>query len=236
MPVKFDSDLGKIKQKLLHMGAMAEQMIQNINLVLVDRTQEFLDRIYENEKLMDQMQIEIDEETVRLISVYTPVAADLRLLLMMTRINAEIERISDKMVDISHIVEKYLQEKRFRGIIDFTHVAQVAQEMLHNALLAFINRSVREAVEVINADDEVDRITDQTFRVLFTYMLSAPSDIGYILGLMLAAQAIERIADHAVNIAEDVVYMVEGEDIRHMDAQDILDLGKESQKADDRQF
>jgi phosphate transport system protein len=235
MPIRFDSDLSKIKQKLLHMGAIAEQMIKNLNPVLIDRTQDLLDRIYENEKLMDQMQVEIDEETVRLISVYTPVAADLRLLLMVTRINAEIERIGDKMVDVGHIIEKYLQEKRFRGVIDFTHVAHVAEEMLHNSLLAFINRSVREAVEVISADDEVDRITDQTFRVLFTYMLSAPSDIGYILGLMLAAQAIERIADHAVNIAEDVVYMVEGEDVRHIEAGAIEDLAKESGKVDTEQ-
>lgn len=235
MPVRFDSDLGKIKQKLLQMGAITERMIQNLNPVLIDRSQDLLEKIYENEKLIDQMQVEIDEETVRLISIYTPVAADLRLLLMVTRINAEIERISDKMVDLGHIVEKYLQEKRFRSIIDFTHVANVAEEMLHNALLAFINGSVHEAVEVISADDEVDRITDQTFRVLFTYMLSAPSDIGYILGLMLAAQAIERIADHAVNIAEDVVYMVEGEDVRHMEAEDIEDLGKLSGKTDTEQ-
>ena len=104
--------------------------------------------------------------------------------------------------------------------------------MLHNALNAFINRSVHEAIAVINADEEVDRITDQTFRVLFTHMLSCPSDIGFILGLMLAAQALERIADHAVNIAEDVIYMVEGEDVRHMKVEDIDDLGKESEKPD----
>jgi phosphate transport system protein len=104
--------------------------------------------------------------------------------------------------------------------------------MIHNALNAFVNRSVHEAIAVINADEEVDRITDHTFRVLFTHMLSRPSDIGYLLGLMLAAQGLERIADHAVNIAEDVVYMVEGEDVRHMQAEEIEELDKESGKAD----
>lgn len=229
MPVKFDSDLGKLKQQLLHMGATAEKMIQNINSVFIDRAEERLDEIYENEKKMDQMQGQIDEETVRLISVYTPVAADLRLLLMVTRINAEIERIGDKVVDMGHIVEKFLRGKRTWDMIDFTHVAQVTEKMLHNALLAFINRSVNEAITVINSDDEVDRITDHTFRVLFTHMLSSPSDIGYVLGLMLAAQALERIADHAVNIAEDVVYMVEGEDVRHVRIEDLEDLKKESE-------
>jgi phosphate transport system protein len=232
MPVRFDSDLGKLKQKLLHMGAIAEQMIQSINCVLIDRAEELLDKIYENEKSLDHIQREIDEDTVRLIGVYTPVAGDLRLLLMVTRINAEIERVGDKVVDMGHFVENFLQTKRTQDIIDFTHVANVTEQMLHNALDAFINRSVHEAIAVINADEEVDRITDQTFRVLFTHMLSSPSDIGFILGLMLAAQAIERIADHAVNIAEDVVYMVEGEDVRHMKTQDIDDLGKESGKAD----
>jgi len=180
---------------------------------------------------MDQMQIEIDEETVRLISVYTPVASDLRFLLMVTRINAEIERIGDKVVDMSHIVEKFLQGKQVKGLIDFAHAAHVTEQMLHNALKAFVNRSVHEAIAVINADQEVDRITDHTFRVLFTHMLSSPSNIGHILGLMLAAQALERIADHAVNIAEDVVYMVEGEDVRHMKTEEIEDLDIGSGKA-----
>ena len=235
MPVRFDSDLGKLKHKLLHMGAMAEKMIQNINSVLIDHAEDRLDKIYEAEKKMDQMQGEIDEETIRLISVYTPVASDLRLLLMVTRINAEIERIGDKVIDVCHFVENFFKDKRNRNIINFTHVAEVTEKMLHNALLAFINRSVHEAVAVINADEEVDKITDNTFRVLFTHMLSAPSDIGYILGLMLTAQAIERIADHAVNIAEDVVYMVEGADVRHMQVGELQDLNKESVNTSTRQ-
>lgn len=232
MPVRFDSELGRLKQKLLHMGAIAEQMIQNMNAVLIDRAEDFLDKIYENEGMLDRLQGELDEETIRLIGVYTPVAGDLRLLLMVTRINAEIERIGDKVVDMGHLIENFLQGKGPRDIIDFTHVAHVTEEMLHNALNAFINRSVHGAIAVINADEEVDRITDNTFRVLFTHMLSSPSDIGYILGLMLAAQALERIADHAVNIAEDVVYMVEGKDIRHKETENMDDLDKESEGPD----
>jgi len=235
MPVRFDSDLGKLNHKLLHMGAIAERMIQNINSVLIDRAEDLLSKIFEDEKSLDQMQVEIDEETIRLISVYTPVAADLRLLLMVTRINAEIERIGDKVVDVGRIVEKFLQGKRTRDMIDFTHVAHVIENMLHNALLALINKSVREAIAVINSDEEVDQITDNTFRVLFTHMLSSPSDIGYVLGLMLAAQALERIADHAVNIAEDVVYIVQGEDVRHMQVEDIAGMDKESGKTDTKQ-
>lgn len=232
MRAQFDSDLEKLKVKLLYMGATVEKMIQSINSVLIHRTEDLLGEIYEKEKSLDRIQGEIDEETIRLISVYTPVAGNLRLLLMVTRINAEIERIGDKVVDIGKIVEKFLQGKRSRELIDFSHVARITEMMLHQALNAFVNRSVQEAIAVINSDEEVDRITDSTFRVLFTHMLSSPQDIGYILGLMLAAQGIERIADHAVNIAEDVVYMVEGEDIRHMQAEDIDNLGEGSGKAD----
>jgi phosphate transport system protein len=217
MPVKFNADLVKLKEKLLQMGAIAEKMIHNISLVLIDENMALLDRIYENEKELDHLQIELDEETVKLIGIYAPVAGDLRLLLMVTRINAEIERIGDKVVDIGHHVEKFLQERGSKKIINFTHIADETQGMLRKALNAFVNKSHSEALAVINADDGVDQQTDQAFRVLFTHMLDNPQVIGYILGQMLVAQALERIADHAVNIAEDVIYMVKGEDVRHMD-------------------
>lgn len=226
MPLQFDSHLGKLKQKLVRMGAIAERMIQSINCVLIDQNRDLLSPIQEDEQTLDRLQGELDEETIRLISVYTPVAGDLRLLLMVTRINAEIERIGDKVVDISHHVEKFLKAEPVKDMIDFTHVARVTEQMLHDALNAFIDRSVHQAMKVIETDQEVDQITDHTFRILFTHMFSSPSDIGHILGLMLAAQALERIADHAVNIAEDVVYMVEGEDVRHMSHVEMKELDR----------
>jgi phosphate transport system protein len=216
MPTQFDAALNKLTEKLLHMGAIAEKMIHTMNAVLLDHATHHLAGVYENEEELDQLQNEIDEETIRLIGVFTPVAGDLRLLLMVTRINAEIERVGDKIVDIGHIVENFLEEKGSKKYVDFAHIATVTEQMLRKALNAFVNRSHDEALAVINADDEVDRLTDQTFRVLFTHILDEPQNIGHILGLMLAAQALERIADHAVNIAEDVVYMVKGKDIRHL--------------------
>jgi len=220
MPTQFDADLSKLKEKLLHMGAIAEKMIHAINAVILDQASGQLASIYEQEQELDQLQGEIDEETIRLIGIYTPVAGDLRLLLMVTRINAEIEKIGDKIVDIGHNMEKFQQEKRSKKYVDFAHITYVTEQMLRNALNAFVNRSNSEAMAVIQADDEVDQFTDQTFRVLFTHILDEPQAIGHILGLMLTAQSLERIADHAVNIAEDVVYMVKGKDIRHQSASD----------------
>ena len=216
MPMKFDADLKKLKEKLMQMGAIAERMIHDISLVLIDRATDLLDTIYENEKELDRLQVELDEDTVKLICVYTPVAGNLRLLLMITRINAEIERIGDKIVDIGQIVENYVQQTQAKQLVNFTHIAYIAEKMLRNSLNAFVNNSYSEAMAVINSDDEVDQLTDQSFRALFTHMLDNPKTMGYILGHMLAAQALERIADHAVNIAEDVVYMVKGQDIRHI--------------------
>jgi len=133
-----------------------------------------------------------------------------------TRINAEIERVGDKVVDIGHHVETFLQNRSGPNMVDFAHVATVAEQMLHDALEAFESRSVDKATAVIRTDDEVDRTTDQTVRALFTHIFESPQAVGHIFGLMLTAQAIEKIADHAVNIAEDVIYMVKGEDVRHL--------------------
>jgi len=221
MPTQFDSDLGKLKEKLLQMGALAERMIHDMSSVLIDRNMDLLTGIYEAEEKMDSLQTDLDEETIRMIGVYTPVAGDLRLLLMVTRINAEIERIGDKVVDIGHILEDFLKEKEAKQLTDFTHTADLAENMLHDALNAFVNNSVEEAMSVIAADDKVDQLTDQTTRALFTHMLDDAHVIGYVFALILIAQALERVADHAVNICEDVVYIVKGKDIRHLDVQDL---------------
>ena len=223
MPALFDADLKKLKEKLLHMGAIAEKMIHELNSALLDHATHHLASIYEQENELDQLQSDIDEETVRLIAVYTPVAGDLRVLMMVTRINAEIERVGDKIVDIGHIIENYLLEKPPKKYVDFAHIANVTEQMLRDALNAFVNRSQSEAMAVIAADDEVDQLTDQITRVVFTHILDEPQTIGHMLGLMLTAQALERIADHAVNIAEDVVYMVKGKDIRHQPDTDSTD-------------
>lgn len=215
MPTQLDADLGRLKERLLQMGALAERMIHDISSVLIDQESDLLAGIYENEEKMDLLQKDLDEETIRMIGVYTPVAGNLRLLLMVTRINAEIERIGDKVVDIAHVLEEFPHEERVKPLASFTHTADLAENMLRDALNAFVNSSVDEATAVIAADDTVDQLTDQTVRALFTHMLDDPRIIGYVFGLTMIAQALERIADHAVNICEDVVYIAKGKDIRH---------------------
>jgi phosphate transport system protein len=215
MPKQFDDDLAELKKKLLTMGGNAESMIHKMITTLVDRNVDLLDEIRAIESEMDGFQTEIDDETVRLISVYTPVAGDLRLLLMVTRINAELERIGDQTFNILKVFEDLLEEEPLKPLVDLPRMANITQDMLRRALNAFVEKSDETAMSVIESDDEVDKLNNQIFRELVTYMLSDPKNINRALGLILTARAFERIGDHAVNIAEDVIYVVRGEDIRH---------------------
>jgi phosphate transport system protein len=217
MPKRFDEDLDKLKRDVLAMGALAEGMIRKTMSVLVDRNAGAIEEILQDEQRVDRFQLDIDNETVRLIGVFTPVAGDLRVLLMITRINAEIERIADHAVNVCHNYQnlKLLEEPPLKPLVDLPRMAAISEGMLHGALEAFMGNSADEAMAVIRSDDQVDQLNDQIFRELVTYMLGDPGSINRALGLLLTARSFERIADHAVNVAEDVVYIVRGEDIRH---------------------
>ena len=215
MPKQFDRDLAELKKKLLVMGGNAEQMVHKAITALIERNESLLEDVRELERGMDRAQTEIDEDTVRLIGVYTPVAGDLRLLLMITRINAELERIGDQAFNVLKVFETLLREEPLKPLVDLPRMANTARNMLRQALDCFAEGSDEGAVSVIAMDDEVDKLNDQIFRELVTYMLSDPGSINRALGLLLTARAYERIGDHAVNIAEDVIYVVRGEDIRH---------------------
>ena len=217
MPARFDADFGKLKEKLLRMGSLAERMIRNLGEVQIEGSAGQLEAIYSDEAEMDHLQVEVDEEAIRMIGVYTPVAADLRRLLMVTRINADIERMGDKAVDIGHVYEEYLQGKDLRNMADFRPALELVEVMVAGCLNAFVEGSDARAMSVISMDDKVDNMTHQMTRALFTHMLDDAHAIGQIFGLIQVAQSLERIADHAVNICEDVVYIVKGKDIRHLE-------------------
>jgi len=197
------------------MGVIAKQMIHDIITVLVDRNAELLDNIAENEEKMDKLQTKIDEETIRLIGVYTPVAVDLRTLLMVARMNVELERIGDQTMNIAFYAKTLLKEKPLKKLINIPRMAEMAELMLSNALESYVGKSHELAMSVIDMDNNVDQLNDQTFRLLMTYVIEDPRTISRVLELILIARALERIADHAVNIAEDVIYIIKGKDIRH---------------------
>lgn len=216
MRKQFDQDLSRMKERLLTMAATAEQMIRDAIATLVSWDLSLFAPVETNEERMDTMQRELDEEVIRLIAVYTPVAADLRLLMMVTRINVELERIGDKAVDIGFYAKTMLKERPIKPLVDLPRMADLAMDMVRRSVDAFAEGSCDKALEVVRMDDQVDRLNDQIFRELMTYVLSDPKTITRVLELVLISRSFERIADHAVNIGEDVVYMVKGEDIRHL--------------------
>jgi phosphate transport system protein len=216
MAKKFDQGLEEIKDMIVRMGKAAEKMVERSMAALVDRKVEYVDEVMDIENKMDQHQKDIDELVVRMIATYTPVASNLRFLLMVTRINSELERIGDQAVNIAERARDLMNEAPLKPLVDLPRMSGIAIEMMHDSVACFSGNTDKEAVDIIKRDNEVDELNNQIFRELLTYMMSDPKDIPRALGLILVSRCVERIADHATNIAEEVVYLVRGQDIRHV--------------------
>ncbi len=231
MPVQFDNDWSGLKKKLLHMGATAEQMIRDIVSVVVDRQQNLLDDISRKEDQMDILQNEIDEETVRMITVHAPVAGDLRMLIVAARINAELERIGDQVMNIGFYAGSLLAQEHPEPVDGIPDLAEMAGDMVSAALDAFTQKSGQTARLVVRSDNNVDQLHDQIFRKMMARASESSETITGVLELILIARSFERIADHSVSIAEDVIYMVEAKNIRHEHDED-NEISAEDQLAD----
>jgi len=200
---------------VMTMGVVVQEMIQTAMQALVSRDKDLVTKVNELEDQVDRFQVEIDDDVVRLMTVYGPVAIDLRFILMTTRINTELERIGDQTVNTCENVELLLSEPEMKTLTDLPRMSDTAARMVKESLEAFVEKSTTKAAEVIKMDGEVDALDDQIFRELLTYMIKDPENITCSLALLLTSRSLERIADHATNIAEEVIYMVKGEDIRH---------------------
>jgi phosphate transport system protein len=220
MPKKFDAELRRLKETVMTMGGIAHKMFQTAMRGLVTRDQKLLEEIDELEEQVDQFQIQIDEEVIRLMAVYGPVAMDLRFVLMIARINTELERIGDQAVNMCENIRLLLAEPELKKLVDLPRMADIAAEMLDGSLAAFRDGNPESARHVIARDGEVDALNDQIFRELLTYMIGDARTIARSLALILTARALERIADHATNVSEEVIYMVKGEDVRHPEVQE----------------
>ncbi len=217
MPTKLDEALSDLKEQIVEMGNVAQEMIQTAMRGLVERDTKLIDRVNELENQIDRFQIEVDDAAVRLMAMFGPVALDLRFVLMVARINTELERVGDQAVNMCEHAQLLLREPELKKLVDLPRMAQISSEMVKESLQAFREGSTSKATEVIKADGEVDALNDQIFRELLTYMLNDANTITRSLALILTARSLERIADHATNIAEEVIYMVKGEDVRHQD-------------------
>ena len=210
----FERELQALRERLLVMGGLAETMIHKSVKALVAREHALVEAVLAHEEEMDLLCIEIDDRCFTLLALRQPMASDLRFLVAGIKINSDLERIGDQAVSIALRARSLITQPEVKPLIDIPRMARLAQEMVRKSLDAFVRRETDLARTVIEADDEVDTLRDQVFRELLTYMMGDPATIPRALDLILVSRHLERIADHATNIAEDVIYIVRGEDVR----------------------
>ena len=211
----FESDLQGLKNRLLNMGALVEERVHGSIQALMERNIAAADAIARGDGEVNALQIEIDDRCLKILALQQPMASDLRLITSAMKINADLERIGDQAVNIAENAVKMLAAPPLKPLIDLPRMAEIAERMTRDSLDAFVRRDPALAREVLSRDDEVDGLKDTIFRVLLTYMMADPGTIERALSLILISRNIERIADHATNIAEDVIFLVEAWDVRH---------------------
>lgn len=211
----FDEELILLKQQLLTMADTGQSMIRLSIDGLVQRSPVLSDKVLTLEENVNRMEISIEEEVLRLLAVRQPAARDLRLLTAILKINNDLERIADQAVNIAEISLYLLKEPPLKPLIDIPHMALLVQKMIKNSIDAFVHHDAELAQKVCAQDDEIDRINDQIFRELLTYMMEDPRCITRAVDLILVSRNLERIADHATNIGEEVVFIEVGKNIKH---------------------
>ena len=212
---QFDKELQDLMRKLLRMAALAEGMIDMAINELVKRDEKLAERVPQCEDEVNRLQMEIDEAALALLATQQPVARDLRFILVATKINSELERIGDLAINITENVRVLAREPPLKPLIDIPRMAELARQMVRDSLESFAREDALLAQKVILSDDQVDALKDQVLRELLTYMMGDPQAIGRAIALILISRHLERVADHATNIAEDVIYMVQARDVRH---------------------
>jgi phosphate transport system protein len=215
MKKHYGEQLAGVREMVLRMGGLAEQMTRRVIQALVQRDAGLLAEVRTMESQVNQLHIDIDEACLELIALRQPTAVDLRFIAAAMKIIVDMERIGDQAINITERAESLLAVPPLKPLIDIPRMADIAQEMLKASLDAYVNGDDALAYRTILKDDEVDQLKDQVFRELLTFMMADPTTIPRAMDLILVSRHIERIADHATNICEDVIFMVKGKDVRH---------------------
>jgi len=214
-PRHFQDELEQLKTRLLEMGGLAEEQVRVAVKALVDRDRELVEVVLHGDEAINRLHIEIDGRCFTLLALHQPMAVDLRAIVSAVKINTDLERVGDLAINIAEAARRYAQHPPVKKLIDIPRMATIAQSMLRDALDAFVRRDTDLAQHVLNEDDKLDALKTQIFRELLTYMLQDPTTIEPALDLILISRHLERIGDHATNIAEDVIFMVSARDVRH---------------------
>jgi phosphate transport system protein len=211
----FDEQLDELFKRIIMMGSIADSMIQLALRAYMERNESLANEVYDKEQQVNALQVEVDDRAVKLTTLQQPVASDARFLFMASRIGGELERIADHAVNILQNTHYVLDGPTMKPLVDLPIMAGLVQKMVRSSMAAMAGRDVKLADEVLQQEDQVDAFRDQIFRILLTHMMADPRTIQQSLSLILMARNLERIGDHATNIAEEVIYWIQGRDIRH---------------------
>lgn len=211
----FEQELELLKGKLLEMSALVESAVYRSVQGVVEKNEELARQVIKNEARVNQLEIEIDDMAISLLVLQQPLAADLRLVTAAIKINNDLERMGDLAVNIAESALSLMKDPVIRPLIDIPHIAGLAQSMVRKALDAFVNRDPELARSVLASDDAVDNMRTASYHELISFMENNPQQISQALYLLSVVRNLERIADHSTNIAEDVLFLVKGIDVRH---------------------
>jgi phosphate transport system protein len=211
----FIEELNLLQNRLLEMGGLVESAVHQSVIAVIERSEDLARRVLQNEDRINHLEIEIDEQAIRLLALQQPMAGDLRLLTAAIKINTDLERMGDLAVNIAQRTLTLVHLSPVRPLIDIPRMANLVESMVHKSLDAFVKREPELARTVLVSDDTVDRLRDSIHAELIAFMQSDPSVIPQAVDLILVARHLERIADHATNIAEDTLFLIKGVDVRH---------------------
>jgi len=211
----FHEELEVLQGRLLEMGGLAEERVRAAVQGLASRDAALIEKVLLGDEPINQLHIEVDNRCFRLLALHQPMATDLRAIVAAVKINADLERVGDLAVNIAEAGKRYISHPPVKKLIDIPQMGEIAQAMLRDALDAYVKRDTALAHQVLNEDDRLDALKTQVFRELLTYMLKDQSTVEPALDLILVSRHLERIGDHATNVAEDVIFMVSALDVRH---------------------
>jgi phosphate transport system protein len=211
----FGEELDELKARLLVMGGLAEERVQAAMSALVDRDTAAIERVVHGDDAINRLHLELDDRCFKMLALYQPMAVDLRVIVAAVKINSDLERVGDLAVNIAQAAQRYVIHPPVKPLIDIPRMGVMAQRMLNDALSAFVSHDVAAARAILTQDDHLDGLKTQIFRELLTYMLGDTRTIEPGIDLILISRHLERIGDHATNIAEDVIFIVEARDVRH---------------------
>lgn len=215
MQRSIDIGLNELKAQLVQMAGYLEEAVKNATLAWRNRSREMIERVNAIEDKVNQAHLDVDAACLKLLATQQPLATDLRFILSVVKINSDIERMADQAVNISNNAVYYLQHPPYQDLSDLIRMSEIVRELVRNAIDAFIKEDAVMAQNVLDADDEVDQLKNKVFKDVLAHLKQNSQEVEQGLNVILIARNLERIGDHATNIAEDVIFTISGQDVRH---------------------